>query len=95
MTVLECFNLFVLQMELSDGIAMMVGNNDRMQGIISQLEETCRAIEVSLHVNYAPHDLQNTLELLSSSFLSHKTFLNDFSESLECSRFSSSVIRGL
>ncbi|KAG7524872.1 tripartite motif-containing protein 55 isoform X1 [Solea senegalensis] len=31
--------------ELSDGIAMMVGNNDRMQGIISQLEETCRAIE--------------------------------------------------
>ncbi|XP_044031576.1 tripartite motif-containing protein 55b [Siniperca chuatsi] len=31
--------------ELSDGIAMMVGNNDRMQGIISQLEEACRAIE--------------------------------------------------
>uniref|UniRef100_A0A3B1K617 RING-type E3 ubiquitin transferase n=1 Tax=Astyanax mexicanus TaxID=7994 RepID=A0A3B1K617_ASTMX len=31
--------------ELSDGIAMMVGNNDRIQGIISQLEETCRAIE--------------------------------------------------
>uniref|UniRef100_A0A3Q3IAH4 Tripartite motif-containing protein 54 n=1 Tax=Monopterus albus TaxID=43700 RepID=A0A3Q3IAH4_MONAL len=31
--------------ELSDGIAMMVGNNDRMQGIISQLEEVCRAIE--------------------------------------------------
>uniref|UniRef100_A0A3Q3W6Q0 Uncharacterized protein n=1 Tax=Mola mola TaxID=94237 RepID=A0A3Q3W6Q0_MOLML len=29
-------------------IAMMVGNNDRMQGIISQLEETCRAIEVSV-----------------------------------------------
>ncbi|XP_029698421.1 E3 ubiquitin-protein ligase TRIM63 isoform X1 [Takifugu rubripes] len=36
------------KMELSDGIAMMVGNNDRMQGIISQLEETCRAIEISL-----------------------------------------------
>uniref|UniRef100_A0A667XCQ7 Tripartite motif-containing protein 54 n=1 Tax=Myripristis murdjan TaxID=586833 RepID=A0A667XCQ7_9TELE len=34
--------------ELSDGIAMMVGNNDRMQGIISQLEEACRAIEVSV-----------------------------------------------
>uniref|UniRef100_A0A673NIF7 Tripartite motif-containing protein 54 n=1 Tax=Sinocyclocheilus rhinocerous TaxID=307959 RepID=A0A673NIF7_9TELE len=33
--------------ELSDGIAMMVGNNDRIQGIISQLEETCRTIEVS------------------------------------------------
>ncbi|KAF7668841.1 hypothetical protein LDENG_00279550 [Lucifuga dentata] len=31
--------------ELSDGIAMIVGNNDRMQGIISQLEEACRAIE--------------------------------------------------
>ncbi|KAM6977657.1 LOW QUALITY PROTEIN: tripartite motif-containing protein 55b [Aplochiton taeniatus] len=31
--------------ELSDGIAMVVGNNDRIQGIISQLEETCRAIE--------------------------------------------------
>ncbi|XP_035475698.1 tripartite motif-containing protein 55b isoform X1 [Scophthalmus maximus] len=31
--------------ELSDGIAMMVGSNDRMQGIISQLEEACRAIE--------------------------------------------------
>ncbi|XP_034025564.1 tripartite motif-containing protein 55b isoform X2 [Thalassophryne amazonica] len=31
--------------ELSDGIAMMVGNNDRMQGIISQLEEACRVIE--------------------------------------------------
>ncbi|XP_036414449.1 tripartite motif-containing protein 55b isoform X2 [Colossoma macropomum] len=31
--------------ELSDSIAMMVGNNDRIQGIISQLEETCRAIE--------------------------------------------------
>lgn len=31
--------------ELSDGIAAMVGNNDRMQGIISQLEEACRVIE--------------------------------------------------
>lgn len=31
--------------ELSDGIAMMVGHNDRMQGIISQLEEACHAIE--------------------------------------------------
>ncbi|KAM6900171.1 tripartite motif-containing protein 55b [Xenentodon cancila] len=31
--------------ELSDGIAMMVGNNDRIQGIISQLDEACRAIE--------------------------------------------------
>ncbi|KAF3703571.1 Tripartite motif-containing protein 55 Muscle-specific RING finger protein 2 [Channa argus] len=31
--------------ELSDGIAMVVGNNDRMQGIISQLKEACHAIE--------------------------------------------------
>lgn len=31
--------------ELSDGIAMLVGNNDRIQGIISQLEENCRIIE--------------------------------------------------
>lgn len=38
------------QTELSDGIAMMVGNNDRMQGIISQLEEACRAIEVSVQL---------------------------------------------
>lgn len=35
------------QTELTDSVAVMVGNNDRMQGIISQLEETCRAIEVS------------------------------------------------
>lgn len=82
-------------MELSDGIAMMVGNNDRMQGIISQLEETCRAIEVSPCVIYTPHKLQNTLELLLSSFFSYKTLLNDFSESFKCSRFTSSVIRGL
>ncbi|CDQ79630.1 unnamed protein product [Oncorhynchus mykiss] len=33
--------------ELTDGIAMMVGNNDRIQGIISQLKETCRTIEVT------------------------------------------------
>ncbi|XP_060755752.1 tripartite motif-containing protein 55b isoform X1 [Neoarius graeffei] len=35
----------VQKTELTDSIAMMVGNNDRIQGIISQLEETCRAIE--------------------------------------------------
>lgn len=43
-------HVFTPQTELSDGIAMMVGNNDRMQGIISQLEETCRAIEVSVQL---------------------------------------------
>ncbi|XP_072460814.1 tripartite motif-containing protein 55 isoform X2 [Notamacropus eugenii] len=31
--------------ELSDGIAVLVGSNDRVQGIISQLEETCRVVE--------------------------------------------------
>ncbi|XP_061569634.1 tripartite motif-containing protein 55b isoform X2 [Cololabis saira] len=31
--------------ELSDGIAMIVGSNDRIQGIISQLDEACRVIE--------------------------------------------------
>ena len=35
------------QTELNDGIAMIVGNNDRMQGIISQLELACSTIEVS------------------------------------------------
>lgn len=37
-----------VQTELTDGITMMVGNNDRIQGIISQLDEACRAIEVSV-----------------------------------------------
>ncbi|XP_073704149.1 tripartite motif-containing protein 55a isoform X2 [Garra rufa] len=31
--------------ELSDGVAVLVGNNDRIQGIISQLEESCRSVE--------------------------------------------------
>ncbi|XP_056335513.1 tripartite motif-containing protein 55a [Danio aesculapii] len=31
--------------ELSDGVGLLVGNNDRIQGIISQLEETCRSVE--------------------------------------------------
>ncbi|KAM5281823.1 tripartite motif-containing protein 55 isoform 1-T1 [Ctenodactylus gundi] len=31
--------------ELSDGIAVLVGSNDRVQGMISQLEDTCRTIE--------------------------------------------------
>ncbi|XP_018599839.1 tripartite motif-containing protein 55b isoform X1 [Scleropages formosus] len=31
--------------ELSDHIALLVSNNDRIQGLISQLEETCRTIE--------------------------------------------------
>ncbi|XP_049637778.1 tripartite motif-containing protein 55 isoform X3 [Suncus etruscus] len=32
--------------ELSDGIAILVGSNDRVQGLISQLEDTCKAIEI-------------------------------------------------
>ncbi|KAL4635203.1 tripartite motif-containing protein 55-like isoform X2 [Arapaima gigas] len=31
--------------ELSDHIALLVSNNDRIQGLISQMEETCRIIE--------------------------------------------------
>ncbi|XP_060099679.1 tripartite motif-containing protein 55 isoform X2 [Heteronotia binoei] len=31
--------------ELSDGIAVLVGSNDRIQGIVSQLEESCRTVE--------------------------------------------------
>ncbi|XP_054417646.2 tripartite motif-containing protein 55 isoform X2 [Pongo abelii] len=31
--------------ELSDGIAILVGSNDRVQGVISQLEDTCKTIE--------------------------------------------------
>ncbi|KAM4823878.1 tripartite motif-containing protein 55 isoform X7 [Urocitellus parryii] len=31
--------------ELSDGIAVLVGSNDRIQGVISQLEDTCKTIE--------------------------------------------------
>ncbi|XP_064026656.1 tripartite motif-containing protein 55 isoform X2 [Pogoniulus pusillus] len=31
--------------ELSDGIAVLVGSNDRMQGIVAQLEETCKTVE--------------------------------------------------
>ncbi|NXI91556.1 TRI54 protein, partial [Psophia crepitans] len=31
--------------ELSDGIAMLVAGNDRIQAIISQMEEICRTIE--------------------------------------------------
>uniref|UniRef100_A0A671K2W9 Tripartite motif-containing protein 54 n=1 Tax=Sinocyclocheilus anshuiensis TaxID=1608454 RepID=A0A671K2W9_9TELE len=31
--------------ELSDGVAVLVGNNDRIQGVISQLEESCSAVE--------------------------------------------------
>ncbi|XP_063779895.1 tripartite motif-containing protein 55 isoform X2 [Pseudophryne corroboree] len=31
--------------ELSDGIAILVGCNDRIQAVISQLEETCKTVE--------------------------------------------------
>nr|XP_009666704.1 PREDICTED: tripartite motif-containing protein 55 isoform X2 [Struthio camelus australis] len=31
--------------ELSDGIAILVGSNDRVQGIVTQLEETCKVVE--------------------------------------------------
>ncbi|KAF5902986.1 E3 ubiquitin-protein ligase TRIM63-like isoform X1, partial [Clarias magur] len=35
----------IFQTELSEGIAMLVGNNDRIQAIISLLEESCRTVE--------------------------------------------------
>ncbi|KAE8290434.1 Tripartite motif-containing protein 55 Muscle-specific RING finger protein 2 [Larimichthys crocea] len=39
-------NIFQTQKaELSDCISMLVGNNERIQAIISQLEETCRAVD--------------------------------------------------
>lgn len=37
----------VLQMELSDGIAMLVASNDHIQERISHMEEMCHTIEVS------------------------------------------------
>lgn len=37
-------------MELTDCVSMLVGNNERIQAIISQLEETCRAVDVSLNL---------------------------------------------
>lgn len=36
------------QTELSDGIAMLVAGNDRVQAVITQMEEVCQTIEVSL-----------------------------------------------
>lgn len=40
--------LCVWQSELSDGIAMLVAGNDRVQAVITQMEEVCQTIEVSL-----------------------------------------------
>lgn len=34
------------QSELSDGVAMLVAGNDRIQAIVTQMEEICKAIEV-------------------------------------------------
>lgn len=39
-----------LQTELSDGIAVLVASNDHIQEMISQMEETCSSIEVSLNI---------------------------------------------
>uniref|UniRef100_A0AAX7UAD0 Tripartite motif-containing protein 54 n=1 Tax=Astatotilapia calliptera TaxID=8154 RepID=A0AAX7UAD0_ASTCA len=35
------------KVELADCVSMLVGNNERIQAIVSQLEETCRAVDVS------------------------------------------------
>ena len=54
---LRCFTCVPSsQTELNDGIAMIVGNNDRMQGIISQLELACSTIEVSVVGVSSLHD---------------------------------------
>lgn len=46
------------QSELSDGIAMLVAGNDRIQAIITQMEEICRTIEVGLTLCVpSPHAL--------------------------------------
>ncbi|XP_069089691.1 tripartite motif-containing protein 54 isoform X4 [Pleurodeles waltl] len=37
--------------ELSDGIAMMVAGNDRIQAIVSQMEEICKTIEHAKELN--------------------------------------------
>uniref|UniRef100_A0A3Q2CYH8 Tripartite motif containing 55a n=1 Tax=Cyprinodon variegatus TaxID=28743 RepID=A0A3Q2CYH8_CYPVA len=37
--------VLAMQAELTDCISMLVGNNERIQAIISQLEETCRAVD--------------------------------------------------
>lgn len=42
------FTFLFLQGELSDGIAMLVAGNDRIQAIITQMEEICKTIEVSI-----------------------------------------------
>lgn len=36
------------QSDLSDGIAMLVAGNDRIQAIITQMEEICKSVEVSV-----------------------------------------------
>lgn len=36
-----------LQAELTDCVSLLVGNNERIQAIVSQLDETCRAVDVS------------------------------------------------
>uniref|UniRef100_A0A3P8Q7F2 Tripartite motif-containing protein 54 n=1 Tax=Astatotilapia calliptera TaxID=8154 RepID=A0A3P8Q7F2_ASTCA len=35
------------KVELADCVSMLVGNNERIQAIVSQLEETCRAVDNS------------------------------------------------
>lgn len=53
--------LCVWQSELSDGIAMLVAGNDRVQAVITQMEEVCQTIEVSL--GWAAEKLSGLLEV--------------------------------
>lgn len=73
---------------------MMVGNNDRIQGIISQLEEACRAVEVRVRL------LQRLLQQASVCASTHlpveTTSTNCFnvSSSQSLSAFFSVTLRG-
>lgn len=44
----KCWPVCVWQSELSDGISMLVAGNDRVQAVITQMEEVCQTIEVRL-----------------------------------------------
>lgn len=66
---------------------MMVGNNDRMQGIISQLEEACRAIEVSVQLlqRLAAHSRSKPCSVRTLMHLHRRTDRSNVSLSLPLS----------
>ncbi len=79
-----------MQTELSDGVAVLVGNNDRIQGIISQLEESCGAVEVSMCV-ISSNDCFFSVEhfIITFSYFLHYGLSNDISACvIVCRRWS-------